>query len=67
MAVPADLQQFDAHRTERTSAWTDPGTGLEVRCVAVEYNDFPTVEWVVHFKNTGTNDTPSFRTSRAWT
>ena len=36
----------------------DPSTGLQVRCVGVEYNDFPTVEWVVHFKNTGATDTP---------
>ena len=51
-------RKLDEQRTERTSTWTDPATGLEVRCVGIEYNDFPTVEWVVHFKNTGTNDTP---------
>ena len=51
-------RKLDEHRTERTSVWTDPTTGLQVRCVGIEYNDFPTVEWVVHFKNTGTNDTP---------
>lgn len=48
----------DEHRTERASVWTDPGTGLQVRCVGIEYDDFPTVEWVVHFKNTGASDTP---------
>ena len=51
-------RKLDEHRTERTSVWTDPTTGLQARCVGIEYNDFPTVEWVVHFKNTGTNDTP---------
>ena len=51
-------RKLDEQRTERTSVWTDPATGLQVRCVGIEYNDFPTVEWVVHFKNTGTNDTP---------
>ncbi len=51
-------RKLDAHRTERTSAWTDPSTGLQVRCVGIEYDDFPTVEWVVHFKNTGAQDTP---------
>jgi alpha-galactosidase len=45
-------------RTEHTLTWTDPHTGLQVRCVAVEYHDFPTVEWTLYFKNTGTNDTP---------
>lgn len=38
--------------------WTDPATGLQVRCVRVEYSDFPTVEWTLYFKNSGTNDTP---------
>ncbi|MBU6400447.1 MAG: alpha-galactosidase, partial [Verrucomicrobia bacterium] len=44
--------------TERTLTWTDPQTGLQVRCVAVEYHDFPTLEWTLYFKNTGTADTP---------
>ena len=43
---------------EHTLTWTHPRTSLEVRCVAVEYQDFPTVEWTLYFKNTGTNDTP---------
>jgi alpha-galactosidase len=51
-------RKLDEHRTERSSVWTDPGTALQVRCVGIEYNDFPTVEWVVHFKNTGAQDTP---------
>ncbi|HEY5909936.1 MAG TPA: alpha-galactosidase, partial [Verrucomicrobiae bacterium] len=51
-------RQIDAQRTERRLLWADPKTGLQVRCVAVEYVDFPTVEWTLHFKNTGTNDTP---------
>ena len=29
-----------------------------VRCVAVEYRDFPTVEWTLYFKNTSDKDTP---------
>lgn len=45
-------------QTERTCSWTDPKTGLQVRCIAVQYHDFPVVEWTVYFKNTGTNDTP---------
>lgn len=48
----------DAQRTGRTLTWTDAATGLEVRCVAVEYAEFPTVEWTLFFKNTATNDTP---------
>ncbi len=51
-------RKLDDHRTERTLTFTDPKTGLVVRCVGVEYSDFPTVEWTLHFKNAGTADTP---------
>ena len=44
--------------TEHTLTWTDPKTGLEARCVAVEYHNFPTVEWTLYFRNGGSNDTP---------
>ena len=49
---------LDPQRTEHTLLWTDPATGLSVRCRAVEYLDFPTVEWTLHLKNTGGADTP---------
>lgn len=48
----------DGGITERTVTWTDPDTGLEVRCVGLEYADFPAVEWTLHFRNAGTQDTP---------
>ena len=51
-------RKLDENRTETTIKYTDPETGLEIRCVLVEYNDFPTVEWTVYFKNTGAVDTP---------
>ncbi|MHB0999908.1 MAG: NPCBM/NEW2 domain-containing protein, partial [Armatimonadota bacterium] len=51
-------RKIDANRTERTITCTDPETGLVVRCVGIEYGDFPTVEWTVYLKNTGTSDTP---------
>ena len=53
-----ETKQLDAARTQQTTRWTDPKTGLEVRCVAVDYNDYPAVEWTVYFKNGGTNSTP---------
>ncbi|HOY60441.1 MAG TPA: hypothetical protein PK640_20165, partial [Verrucomicrobiota bacterium] len=49
---------LDDQRTEHTLSFTDPKTGLELRCVAIEYRDFPTIEWTLHFRNTGTVDTP---------
>jgi len=49
---------LDAQRTENTLIFRDPRTGLEARCVEVEYKDFPTVEWTLHFRNTGLAETP---------
>ncbi|MCX6927693.1 MAG: alpha-galactosidase, partial [Verrucomicrobia bacterium] len=51
-------RERDPDQTERILTWTDPKTGLQVRCVVIEYHDFPTVEWTLYFKNSGTNDTP---------
>jgi alpha-galactosidase len=58
-------EKIDASRTRHTTTYTDPKTGLEVRWVAVEYADFPTVEWTVYFKNTGSVDTPILSDIRA--
>jgi alpha-galactosidase len=49
---------LDSSRTRRTVVYTDPQTGLEVRCIAVEYQDFPLVEWTLHFRNTAGADSP---------
>ena len=46
-------RKLDDCRVEHTLTATDPQSGLVVRCVAVEYLDYPTVEWTVYFKNTG--------------
>jgi len=56
--VDRKSKKLDEHRTAHTVTYSDPAGGLSVRCEAVEYDDFPTVEWTLHFKNTGTADTP---------
>ncbi len=56
--VKRSSRKIDGNRTGRTLEWTDPKTGLVIHCDAVEYHDFPTVEWTLHFKNTGAADTP---------
>ncbi len=53
-----ETNQIDKNRTKHKQVWNDPQTGLEVRCEAVEYSDYPVVEWTVYFKNTGTGNTP---------
>ncbi len=60
-----DTKTLDGNRTQDTLTWTDPKTGLEVRCAAVIYNDFPTVEWTLYFKNTGKADTPILKNIQA--
>ena len=49
---------LDSQRTGHTLTYSDPKTGLTVRCEAVAYRDFPVVEWTLHFKNAGPADTP---------
>jgi alpha-galactosidase len=49
---------LDSRRTEHTANYHDPATGLVVRGVAIEYADFPAVEWVVLYGNAGVADTP---------
>jgi alpha-galactosidase len=56
--INSATEKLDAQRAEHTLVYTDPASGLEVRCVAVEYLDFPTVEWTLYFKNTGSAETP---------
>jgi alpha-galactosidase len=51
-------RRLDSIRTEFVLSYRDPESGLVVRCEAIAYADFPTVEWTVYFKNEGTEDTP---------
>jgi len=56
------FRELDARRHEHTLTWTDPETGLQLRCVAVEYGNFSVVEWTLWLKNTGNADTPIIET-----
>lgn len=60
-----ETKSLDANRVRRTASWTDPKTGLEVRCESVEYTGFPVVEWTLHFRNCGQADTPILQDIRA--
>jgi alpha-galactosidase len=51
-------RKLDENRTEYSLTYSDPNTGLVVRCVGIEYLDYPNVEWTLYFKNTGDKDTP---------
>jgi alpha-galactosidase len=51
-------RKLDENRTEYTLTYSDPKTGLVLRCVGVEYRDYPCVEWTLFFKNTSDKETP---------
>lgn len=51
-------RSLGTNRIEYILSWNQPGTGFQVRYVAVAFQDFPTIEWTLYFKNTGATDTP---------
>jgi alpha-galactosidase len=44
--------------TRHEVTYVDPQTKLVVRVSAIQFRNFPAVEWVIHFKNEGTSETP---------
>ncbi|HSV74615.1 MAG TPA: NPCBM/NEW2 domain-containing protein [Chthonomonadales bacterium] len=63
--VERSSRVLDEHRTGHRATYTDPETGLQLTCDAVQYGRFPTVEWVLKFRNTGTQPTPILEAVRA--
>lgn len=49
---------IDPTTVQRTLTLTDPDTGLEVKAVARIYTDTAGVDWILHFTNHGSKDTP---------
>ncbi|QOY88337.1 alpha-galactosidase [Paludibaculum fermentans] len=56
--VERESRAIDANRTRIRVTYTDAASGLQARAEAVAYADYPTVEWTVYFRNTGTQPTP---------
>lgn len=52
---------LDANRTRTTIVWTNTQAGLEIRCVMVEFSDYPVAEWTVYFKNIGNTNSAMLR------
>src|SRR5580692_10990846 len=42
---PLSSKKLSDRRTQHRLEWTDPATGLDVRVEAVDYGDYPAVEW----------------------
>lgn len=53
----ASAQTQESHGTRHELIFRDAASGLQVRCSALQYRDFPTFEWTLYFRNTGSNDT----------
>ena len=51
-------RKLDDQRTGHTLVYTDPRSKMELRCEAIEYHDFPTLEWTLYFRNGGPADSP---------
>ena len=52
-----ETEKLDAARTRHTFIWAEPKTGMEIRCTAVVYADYPAAEWTLYFKNAGKENT----------
>ena len=51
-------EELDADRKKITTIWTDPNTGLRIHWEVMRFSDFPALEWLLYFENTGAEDTP---------
>ncbi|QGQ94286.1 hypothetical protein EHS13_04880 [Paenibacillus psychroresistens] len=51
------ISKIDENRMEQTVVWEDAASGLQIRCVSVEYTHFPVIEWTLYFKNSGLKNT----------
>lgn len=56
--LTTQTKRLDRNRVQTTETRLDPATNLEVRCVQIQYEDFPASEWTVYLKNRGRTDTP---------
>jgi hypothetical protein len=55
----------DIDRLNRIYSWTDPKTGLKVSAQVRLFERFAGVDWVLHFENTGTENTPLIENVKA--
>jgi alpha-galactosidase len=58
-------RKLDEMRTKHILTWSDPQSRITVRCVAIEYDDSPAVEWTLYFKNEGNERSPLLKDIQA--
>ncbi len=50
-------RRLDEDRTKHTLLYTSPDGLLEVECDALEYKNYPALEWILNFRNVGGKNT----------
>ncbi len=50
-------QRSGAGKQQWSTAWTEPHSGLRAIWHVTRFDDFPAVEWILSFENTGTRNT----------
>lgn len=51
-------EKQDQDRARITTSWTDPKTHLCVTAEVSVFKQYPAIDWVLYFENTGSKDTP---------
>ena len=54
----SEKSQKLADRTQAEYRWLDPKTGLAVTAVVETFDQYPAVDWLLYFENTGDKETP---------
>ena len=58
-------EQINPQCVRHTLSFTDPETHLRLRCVVLEYQDYPAIEWTLYFRNGEIGETPILENVRA--
>ena len=53
-----ELPSTTGRRHKQTITWLDPASRLQLTCELTTFDDFPAVEWLLRFRNTGDADSP---------
>jgi alpha-galactosidase len=51
------VEKLDQDRSRRITSWLDKKSNLKVTFEAIEFLDFPAVDWLLYFENTGDSNT----------
>ncbi|MGB9598155.1 MAG: alpha-galactosidase, partial [Candidatus Poribacteria bacterium] len=52
------IEKIDTDRQKIITTWLDQGTSLKLTFEAIQFFDYPAIEWILYFENIGNSDTP---------